>query len=125
MSEAVLTHIPAIQIARVAHEVNRAYCRFLGDDSQPSWYDAPAWQRDSAIRGVISVTMNTNVTPEEQHQAWMNHKQAEGWTYGPIKDSEKKTHPCMVPFDQLPPDQQVKDILFIAIVKALCRDVLE
>jgi hypothetical protein len=28
------------QIARVAHEVNRAYCQALGDQSQPAWEDA-------------------------------------------------------------------------------------
>ncbi len=40
------------QIARVAHEVNRAYCQALGDNSQPAWEDAPQWQRDSAMLGV-------------------------------------------------------------------------
>ena len=30
-----------------------------------------------------------------------------------------KTHPCMVPFDQLPEWQQKKDKLFLAIVRAL------
>lgn len=40
------------QIARVAHEVNRAYCKALGDDSQEVWELAPQWQRDSAIVGV-------------------------------------------------------------------------
>lgn len=32
------------QIARMAHEANRAYCQALGDDSQPAWEDAPEWQ---------------------------------------------------------------------------------
>jgi hypothetical protein len=26
-----------IGIARLAHEVNRAYCQSIGDDSQPAW----------------------------------------------------------------------------------------
>jgi hypothetical protein len=29
------------EIAKVAHEVNRAYCQALGDFSQPKWEDAP------------------------------------------------------------------------------------
>lgn len=28
-------------IAQVAHEINRAYCQAIGDDSQPCWNDAP------------------------------------------------------------------------------------
>lgn len=42
------------QIARVVHEVNRAYCEALGDTSQPKWEDAPQWQRDSAMLGVTA-----------------------------------------------------------------------
>lgn len=38
--------------ARAAHEVNRAYCIALGDTSQPSWDEAPEWQRESAKKGV-------------------------------------------------------------------------
>lgn len=33
--------LTALQIAQVCHEVNRAYCQALGDDSQPAWDDAP------------------------------------------------------------------------------------
>jgi hypothetical protein len=35
------------QIARVCHEVNRAYCQSLGDDSQP----APLGAADVRTRG--------------------------------------------------------------------------
>jgi hypothetical protein len=40
------------EIARVAHEVNRAYCEALGDHSQPPWREAPQWQRESALHVV-------------------------------------------------------------------------
>lgn len=32
-----------------------------------------------------------------------------GWRYGPRKDNDAKTHPCLVPYAQLPPDEQDKD----------------
>ena len=32
-------------IARVAHQVNKAYCEALGDTSQPDWENAPDWQK--------------------------------------------------------------------------------
>ncbi|MFD0468599.1 RyR domain-containing protein [Nonomuraea thailandensis] len=53
------------------------------------------------------------------HEAWCEHKRAEGWTYGPDKDPDAKTHPCLVPYDQLPVEQRVKDAVFHAIVGAL------
>lgn len=105
-------------IARVAHEVNRAYCQALGDMSQPAWEDAPEWQRASARMGVDLHTMG-DFGPEASHIAWMKQKLDEGWKYGPVKDPEKKEHPCLVPFSMLPVDQQAKDFIFRAVVHAL------
>lgn len=109
------------RIARVAHEVNRAYCASIGDLSQPAWEDAPHWQRASAELGV-SFHLNGDHGPEASHESWMRQKLADGWRYGEVKDPEAKTHPCMVPFDQLPREQQAKDYLFRAVVNALKSD---
>lgn len=102
--------------ARCAHEVNRAYCVALGDDSQAPWEDAPQWQKDSAIAGAKAIA-DRNVGPRESHEGWLAQKVADGWTYGPVKDPEKKEHPCMVPYDELPAMQRRKDELFGAAVR--------
>jgi hypothetical protein len=106
-------------IARVAHEVNRAYCQALGDNSQATWEDAPEWQRESARDGVAFHVANPGAGPEASHQAWSDAKTADGWQYGEMKDADAKTHPCLVPFDQLPVEQQAKDYIFRAIVHSL------
>lgn len=106
------------RIARVCHEVNRAYCQALGDNSQPVWEEAPAWQRESARMGVDLHLMG-DFGPEASHISWMKQKETEGWRYGAVKDAVKKTHPCMVPFDRLPVMQKAKDYIFRAIVHAL------
>jgi hypothetical protein len=110
-------------IARVCHEVNRAYCHALGDMSQPTWEDAPQWQKDSAMVGVILHTEHPDAGPENSHESWLAQKTTEGWVYGPIKDPAKKEHPCMVPFHQLPTEQQAKDYIFRAVVHALAETV--
>ena len=107
------------EIARVAHEVNRSYCQALGDNSQPAWDDAPQWQRDSALLGVKLHTENPNAGPQASHESWMAQKLAEGWVYGPEKRPDLKQHPCIVPFDDLPREQQAKDYLFRGVVHAL------
>ena len=112
------------QVAHIAHEVNRSYCQALGDTSQVEWKDSPEWQRVSARMGVDLHTMG-DFGPEASHISWMLQKQDEGWTYGPIKDPEKKEHPCMVPFEQLPREQQVKDHLFRGVVHAVRAAVPE
>lgn len=106
-------------IASVAHEVNRAYCASIGDDSQPAWAEAPQWQKDSAIAGVNMHLANPQATPEQSHESWLAHKLANGWIYGEVKNDERKEHPCCVPYDQLPPEQKSKDYLFRAVVHAL------
>ena len=109
------------QIARVAHEVNRAYCQSLGDNSQPAWEDAPDWQRESAMTGVRLHIDNPAAGPEASHESWMAQKVAEGWTYGPEKRPDVKQHHCLIPFGQLPREQQAKDYLFRAVVLALAH----
>lgn len=107
------------QIAQVCHEANRAYCATLGDLSQPAWADAPEWQRESAVNGVAHARGNPNAKPSDSHESWLAEKAAAGWKMGPVKDPEKKEHPCMVPYAELPPEQQRKDALFLAVVRAL------
>lgn len=112
-----------IDIAAVCHEANRMYCLTLGDRSQEPWMGAPAWQRESAIKGVdFHLEQHANgVTPSQSasHDSWLEEKRVTGWKYGPVKDAEKKEHPCFVPYDELPIEQQKKDALFGAIVNAL------
>lgn len=106
-------------VAVVCHEANRAWCAMHGDFSQNTWGEAPQWQIDSAINGVVHALTHPDAKPEDSHNNWMAEKIADGWLYGPVKDPDAKTHPCIVPFDQLPEWQQKKDILFLAIVRAL------
>ena len=102
-------------IASVCHEVNRAYCRALGDFSHLPWNDAPQWQKKSAREGV-EMHLNGNVGPEASHKSWMASKLRDGWRYGKAKDSTAKTHPCLMPFDDLPVRQQAKD--------HICREIV-
>ena len=102
--------------AKAAHEVNRAYCLGLGDDSQKPWENAPQWQRDSALDGARFTLDDPDAGDSASHDRWLAEKAAAGWVYGETKDAALKTHPCIVPFDELPLEQQAKDALFRATV---------
>ncbi len=107
------------EIAKICHEANKAYCEAIGDTSQVSWDKAPDWQKSSSITGVHFAIENPDAGDDALHNSWMKQKVSEGWVYGEKKDPEKRTHHCLVPFEQLPKEQQVKDKLFFAIVNAL------
>ena len=104
------------EIAGIAHEANRAYCESLGDFSQDYWSGAAQWQRDSAINGVKAIKDGIVTRPEQSHENWLKLKEEEGWVYGNVKNTNIEvgvlTHPCMVPFNLLPHQQQMKDHLF-------------
>lgn len=108
-----------LAVAVVCHEANRAWCAVNGDETQLPWADAPEWQRDSALKGVEFSMANPDAPASLNHDAWTAEKLADGWKFGEVKDPEAKTHPCLVPFEDLPPVQQAKDRLFKAIVGAL------
>ena len=107
------------QIAKVCHEANRAYCETIGDTSQTAWESAPEWQRHSAIEGVKFCLENPDAPASANHDSWLLVKENEGWKYGPVKDVEKKEHPCFVPYEDLPKEQKRKDALFKVICAAL------
>lgn len=106
-------------IAAICHDANRRYCIGIGDNSQPLWEDAPEWQRSSAIAGVRFHEASPDAGPSGSHESWLKVKEADGWKYGEVKNPATKEHPCMVPYEQLPVEQRLKDSIFTAIVHAL------
>lgn len=110
----------ADQIARVAHETNRVLTQILKDvPVQPHWDHAPLEMVKSSIAGVHWRLANPTAPASAQHEEWMRAKIADGWKLGPVKDSEKKEHPALVPYDSLPDGVKAKDKVFTAIVLAL------
>jgi len=109
-------------IARVVHEANRAIQIETDDPTiSPHWDLAPRWQQESAIEGVQHAV--NGASAEELHEKWCESKRAKGWVWGPLKDADAKTHPCLVAYADLPAVQIVKDVLFAAIVGTLTETV--
>ncbi len=106
-------------IARIAHEANRAYCQSIGDYSHVKWESSPKHVVDSVRAGAEAIIVGSVTNPREAHIAWMAQREVDGWKYGAEKNATRKTHPAMVPWDELDGKERRKDILFFAVVKAL------
>ena len=106
-------------IAITTYNVNRAYCEAMGDRSFAPWDLAPEWQKDANRAGVNFHLENPDASPGASHKSWLAMKAADGWKFGPVKDADLKTHPCMMPFAALPREQRAKDHLFKAVVESL------
>ena len=105
--------------AAVAHEANRLFSAAHGDTSHAPWDLAPQWQRTSSAHGVEKAL--AGATPEQLHESWCTEKRAAGWVHGPVKDADAKTHPCLVPYVELPPEQRAKDGLYQRVVLAMAE----
>lgn len=119
-------------LAAACHSAHYGYAVLaLGEPGQP-WEHAPKWQKDS-IRDAIGfwdvecASMREDMPLEEKisilsplsHENWMEYKLDEGWVYGEHKDPVAKTHPCMVPYEDLPHDQKKKDEVVLHAYLAL------
>ena len=43
------------------------------------------------------------------HEVWAKLRLEQGWTYGPTRDDERKQHPCLVPYEELPESEKSFD----------------
>ena len=53
---------------------------------------------------VLVEEMSKNV-----HEIWAETRINQGWTYGEQRDDELQTHPCLVPYEELPEDEKEYD----------------
>lgn len=43
------------------------------------------------------------------HEVWADSRLAEGWCYGEERDDANKTHPCLIPYEELPEEEKEYD----------------
>ena len=106
-------------ISRTVHEALRAWAGAHGQHDIPGWDEAPDWMHASTRESVLHAIEHTAPSGRTQHEQWVEQKKRDGWRHGPVKDSGAKTHPLMVPYDDLPEWERRKDALINALACAL------
>jgi hypothetical protein len=69
----------------------------------PKPVDAHSARLDETLCGVLEQLA------EKIHDAWAAQRLAEGWQYGPKRDDDRKTHPCLIPYGELPENEKDYD----------------
>ncbi len=51
----------------------------------------------------------TEKLAENTHDVWAKGRIEQGWKYGETRDDEKKLHPCLIPYSELPESEKEYD----------------
>ena len=97
------------KIEFIAHFRHQCWCSYQLGARQPFNPVINADQLESLMDGVEYQLAHPDTTPEENHGNWMKMKIKQGWVYGPVKDFDKKTHPDLLPYKDLPEIERLKD----------------
>jgi hypothetical protein len=46
---------------------------------------------------------------QNAHDLWAKQRLTDGWRHGPNRDDKAKTHPCLIPYDELPESEKEYD----------------
>ena len=106
--------------ARIAYEANRSCALAIdGGDFPPPWDATGDWLQKNWQTAVASVLSGD--CPEQRHRAFVEKMTKEGWKYGPETDAEKKEHPDIVLYADLPPDRRLKNQVYADVILAVGR----
>jgi serine phosphatase RsbU (regulator of sigma subunit) len=58
-----------------------------------------------------------------EHIRWSWEKRLAGWVSGDVRDDKKRTHPSLVPYDELSEPEKEKDRKLVSLIPALLLDI--
>lgn len=87
------------EIAKIVYEDDTEYCGALGE-IKPTWDDTSSEFKTRIYKAVVANIIK-DMSARENHDSWRKEKILQGWSYGAIKDLDKKLHPALVEFEKL------------------------
>jgi serine phosphatase RsbU (regulator of sigma subunit) len=58
-----------------------------------------------------------------EHIRWSWEKRLNGWTFGTVKDGNRKTHPSIIPYEQLSESEKDKDRELVKLIPSFLQDI--
>lgn len=108
-----------VRMAMLCHESNRVLQKLFKEEVSKPWDESTDEDRLSTFEGVEKALFGK--TSEELHESWRINKERRGWTFGEVKDSIAKTHPCMVDYKDLSDQDKAKDEMFYTVINTYLK----
>ena len=114
------------QAAQIVHATIAGVQHVQGDPAPvTTWAGETGTVRGYSVRTVekaralVEAGLSDEEAARKIHDDWVASRVADGWVWGAEKDWERKTHPCLVPWDdsRLPEEQKDKDRVILAVVR--------
>ena len=100
------------RVAEACHEALSQISISMGQEAYPRWEDTSEWMKQPVKDTIIDLIADPTLSPADVHNSWAKSKIRDGWVWGPEKSVEKKTHPCLVSYNELPQGERYKDVMF-------------
>ena len=74
----------------------------------------------------IQLSEELNILVEQMaknvHEVWAQNRMEQGWTYGEERSDALKTHPCLIPYEELPEVEKAYDRdTALGTLKLICK----
>ena len=110
-----------IQIAAVAYGAIREYRLSVEGVETPPWDALCIGVQNEVIRTVEAevAAQSQALSVADRHHLWVHERIQQGWVYGAVLSTEHRTHPHLLPYQDLPRPQLDRDRLLISVISAL------
>jgi len=99
-------------IAAIAWEAMRHYAFLEGDVTFPSWRNLGREVQVAEVAACFRALKNPEKLPEDWHNEMLVEKAAEGWTFGYVRNEERKEDPYLVPWDEVRPQDRNTESIY-------------
>jgi len=104
-------------IAKIVWEADKGFVEMASLIEVPHWEEAEDWQRDKVCSDVAYLLEYENAPESALHDIWVDAMREHGWKHGEKIDKEQHTHPHLLPYNELPIEEKIRNNLMWTLVR--------
>lgn len=113
------------EVAAAAYTIVSALDLAMGRGARRPWEGQPELYKLEQTSCVRAHLAGEYSCARDAHEDWSERRRQAGWTWGPLRDVERKYHPSLLPWRALPLDLTAKAELYRASVLTVARSFAE